>query len=90
MLKGCQREMIVLQTAESSLFESAYFILRRQRVPPPKCDMLAEANRIVESGNGYFGRQKGQKKRRFLLFFGGFLSGGCAVALLWICLRLCT
>ena len=50
MIKGCQREMIVMQTQDSTLFESAYFILRRQAPPCGKTDMLAEANRIIGAG----------------------------------------
>lgn len=73
MIKGCQREMIVLQTKESPLFESAYFVLRAGHVAAPRGDMLAEGNRIVEEGSGYFLRRR--KKRGFLPFLVGFLSG---------------
>ncbi len=47
MLRGCQKQMIVLQTQESSLFESAFFVLRRENPPVAADDMLAEANRII-------------------------------------------
>ena len=50
MLKGCQREMIVLQTQDSVFFESAYFVLRREKHTVPKIDLLAEANRIIGAG----------------------------------------
>lgn len=76
MIKGCQREMIVMQTQDSSLFESAYFILRRQKVPHGKFDMLAEANRIIGTGNGYLQRRK-RWRGRGLLFLAGFLCGAC-------------
>ncbi len=75
MMKGCQREMILLQTKESPLFESAYFVLRRQRVTVPYTDMLAEANRIIGEGNGYLKRRG---RRRILLPFllGAVLGAG--------------
>ena len=73
MIKGCQREMIVLQTKESPLFESAYFVLRAGRAPTARGDMLAEGNRIVEEGRGYFLRRR--KKSGFLPFMAGFLLG---------------
>ena len=74
MLKGCQREMIVLQTQDSALFEHAYFILRRERLSAPPTDMLAEANRIIGAGSGYLTRRR-RKWRGIALFGGGFLLG---------------
>lgn len=47
MLKGCQREMIVVHTRDSELFESAYLILRPQSPREGRADMVAEANRIL-------------------------------------------
>ncbi|MBQ2806735.1 MAG: hypothetical protein IJA78_02070 [Clostridia bacterium] len=74
MLKGCQREMIVLQTQDSALFEHAYFILRREKPTLPRGDMLAEANRIIGAGSGYFARRR-HRGRGVLLFLLGFLLG---------------
>ena len=73
MIKGCQREMIVLQTKESPLFESAYFVVRQGCAHASRTDMLAESNRIVEEGGGYFLRRR--KKLPFLPFLAGFLLG---------------
>ncbi len=73
MIKGCQREMIVLQTKESALFESAYFVLRRGRSVTPRGDMLAESNRIIGEGREYL--QKRRKWRVALPFFCGFFAG---------------
>ncbi|MBR7181294.1 MAG: hypothetical protein IKD28_00750 [Clostridia bacterium] len=75
MLKGCQREMIVLQTQDSVFFESAYFVLRREKHTVPKIDLLAEANRIIGSGSDYFKRRTPQS-RRGLFFALGCLAGG--------------
>ena len=83
MIKGCQREMIVLQTRESALFESAYFVLRRGCDATARGDMLAESNRIIGEGRQYL--QKRRKWRKWLPFFCGFLMGGtvaCMIALI--------
>ena len=74
MIKGCQREMIVMQTGDSPLFESAYFILRRQQPPRCKTDMLAEANRIIGAGSEYLGSKR-RHRRGLWLFLVGFLCG---------------
>ena len=83
MLKGCQREMIVLQTQDSVLFESAYFVLRKEKRAVPKADLLAEANRIIGAGNEYM---RGGRKipRRLLLFVGGLLVGIGISLLFWL------
>lgn len=49
MLKGCQREMIVVHTQKSKVFEHAYFVLRRECRTLQHSDILGEANRLVES-----------------------------------------
>ena len=83
MLRGCQREMIVLQTRESPLFESAYFVLRRGGACVPReGEMLAEASRIIGEGSAYFTRRaKGRRMRGFLL---GALCGGALCALIFL------
>lgn len=50
MLRGAQKQMIVIRTRNSRLFEEAYFVVRRQRTGqvPGKEDMLWEANRIIQ------------------------------------------
>ena len=87
MIKGCQREMVVLQTRESPLFESAYFVLRRGRASvAPARDMLAEADRLLASGGEYLARR--QRRRwgpPFLL--GGFCGATlCVVLFVVFCL----
>ena len=49
MIKGCEKKIIFIQGGESSPFENAYFVLRRES---EKCcnggdDILREANRII-------------------------------------------
>lgn len=51
MLRGSQKQMIVVRTKDSRMFEEAYFVMRRgvsQREADAP-DMLWEANRIIES-----------------------------------------
>ena len=74
MIRGCQREMIVLQTKESALFESAYFVLRRGRNTSQRGDMLAESNRIIGEGREYMRKRK--KYGGLLPFACAFLVGG--------------
>lgn len=80
MIKGCQREMIVLQTKESALFESAFFVLRCDKKQTPRGDMLAESDRIISEGRAYL--QKRQKRGFFLPFLCGAVFGGVLAALI--------
>ncbi len=83
MIKGCQREMIVVQTQESPVFESAYFILRRKPAVQEHTDMVTEANRLIAQGSGEASRHKKRCLGRWWLFGLGFLSGSVLWLLLW-------
>ena len=50
MLRGCQKQMVMLKTVKSHLFESAWFVLREERGGESEEDMIAEAHRIVAGG----------------------------------------
>ena len=83
MIKGCQREMIVLQTKHSALFESAYFVLRRGQGRLPCGDMLAESNRIIGEGREYL--QKRRRRSVIAPLLCGFFVGcalGAAITLI--------
>ena len=74
MLRGCQREMVMLRTEDSEIFESAWLVLRREKRLPAPDEMLAEANRIIGLGGGK--RLRGARRRYyFLCFFAGALVG---------------
>ena len=83
MIKGCQREMIVVQTQESPVFESAYFILRRRPVVQGHTDMVTEANRLIAQEGGEVSDRKKRRLGRWWLFGRGFLSGSVFGLLLW-------
>ena len=79
MLKGCQRRMIVVQGKDKSIFETAYFVLRREseRRALRESDMLAEANRIINE-NQLPGRGgEGGERLRWRLWGLCLLLGGC-------------
>lgn len=92
VIKGIQRETVHLRTAEHPYFEEAYFVLRTDygRKNGRDGDMIAEANRILEScgyGTERRGRGSGRTRaggRGILGFFLGFFGGSAAVGLVWL------
>ena len=83
MIKGAQRSMIVVKTSDSTVFEEAYFVVRRG-AKPESADMVREANRIIES-NGEKGRKIPKAPIAVaicsLCFIGGGAIGGFVTAL---------
>ncbi len=84
MLKGAQKQMIVVRTGDSQYFDEAYFVLRREvRVGRRgRSDLLREANRILEEGDT--GRPAAGDCRRggrrgWLWFLLGALLGAALV-----------
>ena len=96
MLRGAKKNMIVVRTRDSRMFEEAYFVMRRDAhtAEADELDILWEANRILESTVLPSQQDPSQSnarvpigKLRKLLWFGfGLLSGGGTVGLLWILL----
>ena len=82
MLRGCQKQMIVLQTTESPMFETAFFVLRREKEQVGHEDMITEANRII--GNGVAARRRARGFSRLLSFLLGVIVGAGIFA--FICL----
>lgn len=80
MLKGINRQMIVIKLAGSGFFDSACFVLRRdaQSGAEAERDMLCEANRIVSQMNA-----RGRRERRGmagrLIFGASMLVIGTAI-----------
>lgn len=66
MIKGCQKKIIFIQGGESSPFENAYFILRKDS---EECcnggdDILREANRIISESMPNGKRKASRKKQK--------------------------
>ena len=88
MIKGAQKKMIVVKTAESDVFEEVYFVLRRESLAQ-EGDMVLEASRIIDS-HGVKKRSRRAGKIGYLilnavLFLVGALCGG-GVAMLAVLL----
>ena len=81
MIKGAQKQMIVLKTATSCYFEEAYFVLKSDIKPrkQDRTDLLTEANRILkESESVRSGRRRAGKS--WLWFALGLMLGVAATA----------
>lgn len=85
MIKGCQRKMIVVQGRDKSVFETAYFVLRREseeRAGEERA-LLEEANRIINENR--MPKEKRRGKRHLWRLFGAWLCGclvGCGGTLI--------
>ncbi len=81
MIKGAQRQLIVVKTGKSRFYEEVHFVMKRDISPDPhsQSDMLAEAARILEESE-YREQQKGKRRLgSILLFAAGCLLGGVSV-----------
>ena len=84
MIKGAQKSMIVVKTSDSSVFEEAYFVIRRG-AEKEKTDMVSEANRIIEKSGG---RKRSPSRIPVAIavctscFLGGGVFGGAVTALI--------
>ncbi len=72
ILKGAQKKMIVVKTADSDIFEEAYFVVKANGSGGDK-DMIAEANRIIEERRIQPSGAKEKKPRRKAVHY--FLCG---------------
>lgn len=75
MIRGAQKQMIVVKTQDSAVFEEAYFVLRSNAIGQ-RLDMLAEANKIVESCGVGKSRIKREEIKLWLYSVGSFAAGG--------------
>ena len=96
MLRGAKKNMIVVRTRDSRMFEEAYFVMRRDSslTAVDEADMLWEANRILENTvpqgprepQGRDTKGRGGRLRGVIGFLLGAVSGGGCVGLLWLLL----
>ncbi len=72
MLKGAQKQLIVLRTGSSRYFDEAYFIVRKELRPgrAERRDLLAEANRILRDS---LAQREPPRRRRWRPIAGAFL-----------------
>lgn len=88
MIKGSQKQLIVLRTGNSRYFDEAYFVLRRE-LQSGKCDrsdILLEANRILRESAPEPRGSKRKSMRAWICFLGGILCGGVLCTLLFLLL----
>ena len=89
MLRGAKKNMIVVRTRDSRMFEEAYFVMRRDAgVAADEADMLWEANRILEGTAHGAVREpssiaRGGRLRCAVWFLAGVVGGGGVTGLLW-------
>lgn len=89
MVKGCQRQIVLLRGTGSGLFEEAYFILKPEKAAVSEQLMIAEANRIIEENALH--RPSIKRRRRSVgaglrEFFIGLAAGSGLMGLLWLLL----
>ncbi len=92
MIRGIQKEMIMLKTDKNSIFEVVYFLLRSDMPKPSENDILREANKIVEESCSHKKRRSDERKNKLKygipFFIFGSLSG--IISSLLVCLFLYT
>lgn len=90
MVRGIQKEMIMLKTDKGSIFEAVYFLLRSDIPKPSENDILKEANKIVEENQSHKKRKRDERKNKLRcgipFFIFGTLCGIISTAL--VCLVL--
>ena len=88
MVKGCQRQIVLLRGTGSELFEEAYFILKPEKANLSQTRMITEANRIIEENTlqkkRTFKSSDDSRRGRFFFFLLGLLSGGSFLSMLWL------
>ena len=82
MIKGAQKQMIVLKTAASRYFDEAYFVLKPDLKPNKRnrTDLLTEANRILKESESARGGKKRGKKSAWWFAIGLLLGALAATA----------
>ena len=75
VVKGAQKQMVVVKTNDSEVFEEAYFVVRRGACAK-RMDMISEANKIVEGVGANRGRRREKIIKMLMYSLLSFLSGG--------------
>lgn len=78
MVKGNQRQVILVHSPDPKLFEQAIFILREDHKPVTDEMLLREAERII-------GTQRSEKRRsRITVAAVWLLTGAFSTGLIWL------
>ena len=87
MIKGAQKQMIVVKTSASRYFEEAYFVLKNDVTTKKRnrTDLLTEANRILKESESTRTR-KGKGLPPWICFSIGIVSGASVAAILLLLL----
>ena len=91
MLKGCQRKMVIVPGKDKELFETAYFVLRResQNRTLRHRDLLEEANRIINAQQVRVRRESDARRRKWygwaLWLFGVLVGVGGSLLICGLC-----
>ena len=88
MIKGAQKQMIVVRTSDSRYFDEAYFVLREnvQKEKQRSTDILGEANRILAEMAPDFSASQKPKVGRWLFFAAGGICGAALSILMAVLL----
>ncbi len=83
MIKGAQKKMIVVRTADSPIFEEAYFVMRKGGSCEER-DMIDEANRIIDASGARRREKRRDASRALIISICSFMGGsviGAAITL---------
>ena len=85
-IKGCTRQMIILNGKRDNVFETAYFIVRADVRGAKKSDLVFEANRIIQES--CFTSKPIRRIGRRMCFWLGCAVGAAAVGIVWALLAI--
>lgn len=88
MVKGTQKQMVVLKTRNSVYYEQAYFVLRegRERCEGARESMMEEANRILDECALMPQPRSRRRLSHRLCFALGMLLGSGILGSIWLLL----
>ena len=87
MLKGVQKNFIMVKLPRSLHFEAAYFLMRSPQKNTHEGEMIKEANRIISEAGLRSASSKPSavfRRDRIMFFLYGALSGAASVAAVWL------
>ena len=82
MMRGCQRQIIMLKGTDSQIFDEAYFLLRKDfdRARGDEGELVREAERLVALNTT---RRRVRVVSKWALFAAGMLAGGLLCLRVW-------